>query len=247
MPASESGGKRTYNAGSATWPATNHESISGLAIDASGRIVAAGTFSAQDVSPRFALLRFRADGSTGHDVRPQLQRDGHGVRRLHQGCVRKRPSGPRSRCNRTARSWSPAGSGWPAPAVWTLTSRWRAFCRMARWTPADSATTGTSGHSLATTTKLRAVKVAGGSLYVAGHSDGLAMVARYSLSNGSLVTDFDGGVVDADDTVHGPGFCPCRPELSVSRHLLRSDTQTGHRRDVHFIVMSVMSAAQVNR
>ncbi len=57
------GGKRTYNAGAATWPATNHESISGLAIDASGRIAAAGTFSAQNVSPRFALLRFRADGS----------------------------------------------------------------------------------------------------------------------------------------------------------------------------------------
>src|SRR4029450_2598926 len=43
-------------------PATNHESISGLAIDASGRIVAVGTLSTQSFSPRFALLRFRADG-----------------------------------------------------------------------------------------------------------------------------------------------------------------------------------------
>jgi uncharacterized delta-60 repeat protein len=57
-----SGGTRLYDMGSATWPGTNDESISGLAIDSSGRILAAGTFSAQDVSRRFALLRIRADG-----------------------------------------------------------------------------------------------------------------------------------------------------------------------------------------
>ncbi len=61
-----------------------------------------------------------------------------------------------------------------------------------------------------------AVKVAGGSLYVAGHSVGQAMVARYSVSNGSLVSDFDGGVVTTTTPCTGPAFAlvvqsfPCR-------------------------------------
>jgi hypothetical protein len=39
------------------------------------------------------------------------------------------------------------------------------------------------------------VKVAGDSLYIAGYSGTQAVVARYSVSNGALVTDFAGGVV----------------------------------------------------
>ena len=69
------------------------------------------------------------------------------------------------------------------------------------------------------------------------------MVARYSVSNGALDTDFGGGVVTHDDTVHGPGVCPRRPELSMSRHLLRSNPQARHRRDV---LVSVMSTDERN-
>ena len=105
------GGKRTYNAGAATWPDTNHESISGLAIDAGGRIVAAGTFSAQTVSPRFALLRFRADGSWTRRLAPPPTEWSRHSPAATGGCVPKRPSRPRSRCNPTARSSSPAESG----------------------------------------------------------------------------------------------------------------------------------------
>ena len=37
----------------------------------------------------------------------------------------------------------------------------------------------------------RAVKFAGGNLYVAGHSDGQATVARFSASNGALDSEFN--------------------------------------------------------
>ena len=210
------GGKQKYNAGSATWPATNHESISGLAIDASGRILAAGTFSAQNVSPRFALLRFRADGSSGHDVRLRLQRNGHGVRRLQRVCL----------CSEEAFGTSvalqPDGKIVVAGGARLAGSGSLDYdVALARFLPDGSLDSGFGYHGYVRTQlgnydEARAVKVAGASLYVAGHSGGQAMVARYSVSNGSLVSDFDGGVVTPTTPCMGPALAlvvqsfPCR-------------------------------------
>ena len=210
-----SGGKQTYNAGRSTWPATNHESISGLAIDSSGRILAAGTFSARNVSPRFALLRFRADGCAGHDVRPRLR----GMVTAFGGCnghmcceeafgtsVALQPDGKIV----VAGGARLAGSGSLDYDV-----------ALARFLPDGSLDSGFGYHGYVRTQlgnydEARAVKVAGASLYVAGHSGGQAMVARYSVSNGSLVSDFDGGVVVPTTPCTGPAFAlvvqsfPCR-------------------------------------
>lgn len=69
----------------------NVESISGIAVESSGRIVAAGTFSAVNVSPRFALIRFLGNGVPDATFGP----DSTGMATAFGGCswaaVSKRP------------------------------------------------------------------------------------------------------------------------------------------------------------
>ena len=198
-----SGGRRTYNGGSATYPARNHESISGLAIDASGRIVAAGTLVAQDVSARFALLRFHADGSTDTTFGPTA----NGMVTAFGGCSQMLCA---KEAFATSVALQPDGKIVVAGGVRLTGSGDQDFdVALARFLPSGSLDTGFGllGYvrtPLAIYDEARAVKIAGGSLFVAGHSDGQAIVARYSLSNGWLVSDFDGGVAEPTTPCPGP-------------------------------------------
>jgi uncharacterized delta-60 repeat protein len=205
-PSFGSSGKRIYDVGYATWPATNHESISGLAIDASARIVAAGTFSAQNVSPRFALLRFHADGSRDTTFGP----DANGMVTAFGGCNGWACYEEASATSLAlqldgkivvAGSARLAGSGSSAYDV-----------ALARFLPTGVLDSGFGYNGYVRTDlggyeEAWAVKVAGGSLYVAGHSNGYAMVARYSVSTGELVSEFDrGGIVLPTTPCTGPAF-----------------------------------------
>jgi uncharacterized delta-60 repeat protein len=214
-PSFGSGGRVTCDLGTAAWPATNHESVSGLAIDSSGRILAAGAFSAQSVSPRFALLRFRADGWPDTTFGP----NSNGMVTAFGGC-----NGPcYVEAFGTSVALQPDGRIVVAGGARLLGSGSLDYdVAMARFLPdgsLDASGFGYKGYvrtSLGNYEEARAVKVAGGSLYVAGHSGGQAMVARYSVSNGSPVTEFDGGVVVTTPSCSGPAFAlvvqsfPCR-------------------------------------
>ena len=187
-----SGGIRTYNAGSATYPEVNHESISGLAIDASGRIVAAGTFSAQNVKSRFALLRFRPDGSNDTTFGPGSTGMVTFVGCTQQGCAEEAFATSVALQSDgkivVAGSARLAGSGLADYDV--------ALARFlpSGWPDPGFGENGFVRTQLGNIDEAWALEVAGGSLFVAGHSGGQAIVARYSLSNGSLLSGFDGGV-----------------------------------------------------
>jgi uncharacterized delta-60 repeat protein len=209
------GGKRTYNAGAATWPATNHESISGLAIDASGRIVAAGTFSAQNVSPRFALLRFRADGGNDTTFGPNSTGMATAFGSCHGWVCYGEAFG-------TSVALQSDGKIVVAGGVRLSSNGSSDYdVALARFRPDGLLDSGFGNNGYVQTQlgsyeEAAAVKVAGGSLYVAGHSGGLAIVARYSVSNGLPVSDFDDGVVMPTTPCTGPAFAlvvqsfPCR-------------------------------------
>jgi hypothetical protein len=80
-----------------------------------------------------------------------------------------------------------------------------------------------------------AVKVAGGSLYVAGHSGGQALAARYSLSNGALVPALrrrrDRGQLRVRDDE--PRLRGRVPDLLSKRF---ADAQAGDRRNVFVMI-----------
>jgi uncharacterized delta-60 repeat protein len=209
------GGKRTYNAGAAAWPDTNHESISGLAIDAGARIVAAGTFSGQNVSPRFALLRFRADGSLDTTFGPNA----NGMATAFGGCNVWLCS---EEAFGTSLALHPDGKIVVAGGVRLSGSGSSDYdVALARFLPDGLLDSGFGYYGYVRTQlggydEAWAVKLAGGSLYVAGHSNGQALVARYSISDGLPVSEFDGGVVMPTTPCTGPAFAlvvqtfPCR-------------------------------------
>lgn len=209
-PSFGAGGKRTSNAGAATWPEKNHESISGLALDASGRIVAAGVFSAQNVSSRFAVLRFLTDGSTDTTFGP----NSNGIVTAFAGA---------EEAFATSVALQSDGKIVVAGAArFAGSSNSDYDVALARFLPNGSLDSSGFGNYGWVRTQLGyadeawALRVAGASLYVAGQSNGQAMVARYSVSNGSLVADFDGGVVLPATPCPGPAFAlavqsfPCR-------------------------------------
>jgi uncharacterized delta-60 repeat protein len=190
-------GKVVYNAGSATYPAKNVESIRGLAIDSSNRIVAAGTYSSQTVSQRFALLRFTSTGHLDTSFGPTFS----GMTTGFGGCSW---AGCFEEASGDALALQTDGKIVVAGNVRLLNSgSWDTNVALARFMPdgsRDSAGFGTDGYvrtDLGGWAGAKAVQPAGGSLFVTGYVSGgdQAMVARYSISNGALDTNFNGGVV----------------------------------------------------
>lgn len=182
------------------WPpgVANIETISGITVDSSGRIVAAGTFSAEHVSKRFAVLRFLGDGSPDTTFGP----DSTGMSTVFGGCSW---AGCFEEAEATSLTLQPNGkivvAGWARRLGSVL---WDGDVALTRLLPDGSRDTsgfGIDGYVLTDVggfgAAARAVKIAGGSLFVAGYAFAAeqAMVARYSLSNGALDTAFGGGVL----------------------------------------------------
>ena len=191
------GGKVVYDVAAADpSPYTsNVESISGIAIDSVGRIVAAGTFSAQNVSPRFALMRFHGNGVPDAAFGP----DSTGMTTAFGECSW---AGCLEEAIATSLALQPNGKIVVAGGARLLGSGSLAFdVALARFLPdgsRDSSGFGIDGYVLTDFVGQDAaysVKIAGGRLFVAGSSVDQYLVAKYSISNGALDPSFDGGVV----------------------------------------------------
>jgi uncharacterized delta-60 repeat protein len=190
------GGKVAFDAGSGVWNEQNEESIRSLAIDENGRIVAAGTFAAQGVRPRFAVIRFLQNGVPDTTFGPQST----GLATAFGGC--SWTAGCFEEASASSLALQADGKIVVAGSVRPLNSGSLAYdvalVRLLSDGSRDAAGFGVDGYARTDAgnyDEAFAVKVAGGSLYVAGHSGGQALAARYSLSNGALVPEFDGGVV----------------------------------------------------
>jgi uncharacterized delta-60 repeat protein len=173
--------------------ATSHnvELISGLAIDASGRIVAAGAFAA-DNSTRFAVLRFYGFGALDKTFGP----NGTGMATAFTGCTL-------AGCIDEAQATSLAvqSNGKIVVAGWVRSQG--VDVGLTRLLPDGSRDVngfGSNGYVRTdvggTWSAAMSVKIAG-SIFVTGLADAgyTAMVARYSLSDGALDTTFGGGVL----------------------------------------------------
>ena len=190
-----SAGRATFDAGSGVWNEQNEESIRALALDASGRIVAAGTFAAQGVTPRFAVLRFLQNGGLDTTFGPQS----NGLATAFGGCSW---AGCFEEASGSSLALQSDGKIVVAGSVRPLNSGSLAYdvalVRLLSDGSRDVSAFGIDGYvrtDAGNYDEAFSVKVAGGSLYVAGHSGGLSLAARYAVSNGALVADFDGGVV----------------------------------------------------
>ena len=190
------GGKVTFDAGSGVWNEQNEESIRGLALDANGRIVAAGTYAAQGVTPRFAVIRFLQNGVRDTTFGSQST----GLVTAFGGC--SWTAGCFEEASASSLALQSDGKIVVAGSVRPLNSGSLAYdVALVRLLPdgsRDAAGFGIDGYVRTDSgnyDEAFAVKVAGGSLYVAGHSGGESLAARYALTDGALVPEFGGGVV----------------------------------------------------
>jgi uncharacterized delta-60 repeat protein len=223
-------GKATFDAGSGVWNAQNEESIRALALDASGRIVAAGTFAAQGVTPRFAVLRFLQNGALDTTFGPQSS----GLATAFGGCSW---AGCFEEASGSSLALQSDGKIVVAGSVRPLNSGSLAYdvalVRLLSDGSRDVSAFGIDGYvrtDAANYDEAYSVRMAGTSLYVAGHSGGQSLAARYAVSDGALVADFDGGVVVGNDACpimnpayavviqsfyRGGGFIPTRIPVIV--------------------------------
>jgi uncharacterized delta-60 repeat protein len=220
------GGKVVYDAAPApsTFTAHNVELIRGLAIDASGRIVAAGAFAAENISTRFAALRFHGHGALDKTFGP----NGTGMATAFGGCS---GAGCFDEAEGTSLAVQSNGKivvgGWARLHGSALWDGDVALTRLLSDGSRDVSGFGSDGYVLTdlggNMAGALSVKIAG-SIFVAGFADDTdrAMVARYSLSDGALDTSFDGGVlVGSPCDQAGYAFAigvqtfPCRGDFCV--------------------------------
>jgi uncharacterized delta-60 repeat protein len=191
-----SGGKVVFDAGSGVWNEQNRESISGLALDGNGRIVAAGTFAAKSVRPRFAVIRFLQNGQLDTTFGPQST----GLVTAFGGC--SWTAGCFEEASASSLALQSDGKIVVAGSVRPLNSGSLAYdvalVRLLSNGSRDVSGFGVDGYvqtDAGNFDEAFALKVAGASLYVAGHSGGQSLVARYSISDGALDTAFGGDVI----------------------------------------------------
>ena len=191
-----SGGLLTRNVAPAGGP--NVETINAMAIDSSGRIIAAGAYAAQNVAGRFAVLRWLANGAIDSAFGP----NGSGLVTNFASC---------SWAGCFEEAWASSlvlqsdGKIVVAGSVRRINTGNLAFdVGLVRLLPdgaRDSGGFGIDGYvvtDLGGYEEARSLARAGSSLYVAGFSQGgeRTLVARYSASDGSLDTAFNGGTVE---------------------------------------------------
>jgi uncharacterized delta-60 repeat protein len=190
------GGKTVLDAGSGVWNQPNRESIRGLALDANGRIVAAGAFAAQGVTPRFAVIRFLQNGQLDTTFGPQAS----GLVTAFGGC--SWTAGCFEEASASSLALQSNGKIVVAGSVRPLNSGSLAYdvalVRLLSNGSRDASGFGVDGYvrtNAGNFDEAFAVALAGSSLYVAGHSGGQSLTARYSTANGALVPQFNGGWV----------------------------------------------------
>ena len=168
----------------------------------------AGTFAAKNVKSRFAVLRFLQNGQLDTTFGAQAT----GLVTTFNGCSW---AGCFEEASASSLALQSDGKIVVAGSVRPLNSGSLAYnvglVRLLSNGSRDVSGFGVDGYvrtDAGNYDEAFALKVAGASLFVAGHSGGQSLVARYSMSDGALDTDFGGGAVTTTTPCTGPRRLP---------------------------------------